>query len=80
MVTGTVADEFELPPLSELLSLELLLEPLALELPATGLTAIIVPRTVEPFGISIVTRDPTTASLCELAARPTVATSRVELV
>src|ERR1700761_6785501 len=83
MVTGTVDDELPEPlppppppppPLPPLLPL------LELEDWATGLTAVILPPTVLPLGISTVTWAPTAASLWELASRSTVTTSRVDVV
>ncbi len=74
IVTGIVADELELELDAPLL------EPLALLVCATGLTAVMTPLTTLPFGISTVTCSPRTASLCELALRSTVTISCVEVV
>ncbi len=54
--------------------------PELLELWATGLTALTLPSTVVPFGISTVTPSPTLASDCLLASNWTVTISCVELV
>jgi hypothetical protein len=71
-VTGTLEDPPPLPVFP--------VAPPELELWATELTALIVPGTVLPSGISTVTWPPMTASLCELGERSTVTTSWVDVV
>ena len=79
IVTGIVEPE---PP--ELLPAPELPEPLPVselpELCATELTALTLPPTVSPAGISTVTRAPTFASDCLLGSRSTVTICRVEVV